>query len=299
MKKDRFFIVFIAFLMYSRAYCQELNCQVIVNSDNIQSTERDIFIEMEKSFSQFLNTTKWTNDAFKVEEQINCNILITIEGTPSIGVYTASVQILSSRPVYNTDYQSVVFNFGDKEWEFKYQAFQPIRFNENAYIDNLSSLLAYYAYIIIGMDYDSFSESGGSPYFEKAFNIVNNAQSSNQKGWQPFNSTINRYWLINNLQNSQLTTIRKAIYTYHRLGLDLMSENKEEAENKTLEALSDIQKANRTLPRAILTVTFMNSKYDEIIKMFLESSLANRRRVYNLLINIDPRRTDKYKSLIE
>lgn len=278
---------------------QELNCRVIVNAQQVQTTERAVFAEMETEFAQFLNTTKWTNDTFEEEEVINCNLVITISDMPSIGVFTASVQVLSSRPVYGGSYETVIMNFADRDWDFEYVQSQPLRFNENVFTSNITSMLAYYAYMIIGFDYDTFSELGGTPHFENAFKIVNNAQQSNYSGWQQFNSVRNRYWLIENVQNPQLEPIRKALYKYHRNALDIMSEDRQQAEKIILEALSDIQKANRARPRSILTISFMDAKSGELQQLFSKSNLATRRQAYNLLSNIDPSRTDEYKTLIE
>ncbi|MEQ8905946.1 DUF4835 family protein [Ekhidna sp.] len=292
-------LIAIGLLLSTASFGQELNCRVIVNAQQVQTTERAIFTEMETEFAQFLNTTKWTNDTFEEEEVINCNLVITISEMPSIGVFKASVQILSSRPVYGTGYESVIMNFADRDWDFEYLQSQPLRFNENTFTSNITSLLAYYAYMIIGFDYDTFSELGGASHFQNAFKIVNNAQQTNFPGWQQFNSVRNRYWLIENVQNPQLEPIRKALFTYHRNGLDIMADDREQAEKNILAALSEIQKANRARPRSILTISFMDAKSGELQQIFSESSLATRRQAYNLLSNIDPSRTDEYKSLIE
>lgn len=281
------------------SFSQELNCRVIVNAQQVQTTERAIFAEMETEFAQFLNTTKWTNDAFEEEEVISCNLVITISEMPSVGVFRASVQVLSSRPVYGSSYESVIMNFADRDWDFEYVQSQPLRFNENTFTDNITSMLAYYAYMIIGFDYDTFSELGGTPHFENAFRIVNNAQQTNIVGWQQFNSVRNRYWLVENVQNPQLEPVRKALYNYHRNGLDVIADDREQAEKTILAALSDIQRANRARPRSILTISFMDAKSGELQQLFSESSLATRRQAYNLLSNIDPSRTDEYKVLIE
>ncbi len=283
----------------SVSFSQELNCRVIVNAQQVQTTERAVFAEMETEFAQFLNTTKWTNDSFEEEEVISCNLVITISEMPSIGVFRASVQVLSSRPVYGSSYESVILNFADRDWDFEYVQSQPLRFNENTFTSNITSMLAYYAYMIIGFDYDTFSELGGTPHFENAFKIVNNAQQTNYTGWQQFNSVRNRYWLVENLQNPQLEPIRKALYNYHRNALDIITDDRQKAEKTILEALSGIQRANRARPRSILTISFMDAKSGELQQLFSESNLATRRQAYNLLSNIDPSRTDEYKSLIE
>ena len=278
---------------------QELNCRVIVNAQQVQTTERAIFTDMETDFAQFLNTTKWTSDVFEPEEVINCNILITISDMPSVGIFQASIQVLTSRPVYGSSYETVVLNFADRDWNFEYVQSQPLLFNENVFSNNITSLLAYYAYVIIGYDYDSFSELGGNPYFEQAFQIVNNAQQSGYPGWDQFNSIRNRYWLIENLQNPQLEPMRKAFYEYHLKGLDILQQDREETEKTIIQCLSAIQRANRARPRSILMLSFMDAKASEMIQLFSESSLPVRRQAYNLLNNLDPSRSDEYKALIE
>lgn len=294
----KYFGIIIIFIS-AQAYSQELNCRVIVNAQQVQTTERAVFSEMETEFAQFLNTTRWTGDDFDEEEVINCNLVLTISEMPSIGVFKASVQILSSRPIYGTSYESVIMNFADRDWEFEYLQSQPLRFNENTFNSNITSMLAYYAYMIIGFDYDTFSELGGTPHFQNAFKVVNNAQQTNYSGWQQFNSVRNRYWLVENVQNPQLEPIRKALYTYHRNGLDIMAEDREQAEKNILAALAEIQKANRARPRSILTISFMDAKSTELQQIFTQSNLATRRQAYNLLNNLDPSRTDEYKALIE
>lgn len=297
--QKKLLILVIALASGFAVLCQELNCRVIVNAQQVQTTERAIFTEMETAFAQFLNNTKWTRDTFEPEEVINCNLLITISDMPSVGVFSASVQVLSSRPVYGTSYETVVLNFADRDWQFEYLQSQPLRFNENTFSDNITSLLAYYAYMILGFDYDTFSELGGSPYFQKAFEIVSNAQQTSYGGWQQFNSVRNRYWLVENVQNAQLEPIRQSLYTYHRNGLDIMTDNREQAEKNIIESLTNIQKANRARPRSILMISFMDAKSGELIQLFSQSSLPTRRQAYNLLNNLDPSRTDEYKALIE
>ena len=148
-------------------FSQELNCKVTINADQIQTTDRGVFKDMERGIANFINTRKWSSDSYKNHEKINCGIFINISRMPSIGAFVASAQITVARPVYNTNYETVLLNFADREWEFEYIESQPLEYNDNAYINNLTSMLAYYAYIIIGMDADSFSEKGGDPFFQK------------------------------------------------------------------------------------------------------------------------------------
>lgn len=296
-------ILSIFLLVFSYAtVAQELNCRVVINADQIQTTERGIFNDMETAFTQFINQRKWTEDEFSSEERINCNIILTLdpnESTPSSGRWGASVQILSSRPVYNTNYESVVFNFADRDWQFEYMLSQPLQFNENSFTSNITSLLAYYAYTVIGMDYDSFEELGGTRYFQIANQIVSNAQNSNYKGWTQFNSVRNRYWLNENLMGSNFEPLRKAVYKYHREGLDIFQEDPETARTNIMEGLKAIQIANQSRPRSILTISFLDAKADELAQIFKEASPAQKRQAFEILSKIDPSKTETFKKIIE
>ncbi|MEQ8583823.1 MAG: DUF4835 family protein [Marinoscillum sp.] len=295
-------LVFILFIGTLSTTAQELNCRVVVNAQQIQTTERNIFSDMETSFTQFLNNRKWTDDEFSSEERINCNIILTMdpnESTPSAGRWGASVQILSSRPVYNASYETVVFNFADRDWQFEYVQSQPLQFNENSFTSNITSLLAYYAYTIIGMDYDSFSELGGTRYFQIANQIVSNAQNSNYSGWTQFNSVRNRYWLSENLMGSNFEPLRKAVYEYHLKGLDVFQEDPEAARNNILNGLKYIQTANRSRPRSILTITFLDAKAEELSQIFKDGNPTQKKESYEILSKLDPSKSDTFKKIIE
>lgn len=296
---------FLFFIFTVCAFCaqsQELNCRVVVNADRIQSTERNVFQDMESAFSEFVNSRKWTEDEFTRDERINCNIIITLdpnESVPSSGHWGASVQILSSRPVYNTDYETVVFNFADRDWQFEYLQSQPLIFNENSFTNNITSLLSYYAYTIIGMDYDTFSELGGTKFFQTANQIVSNAQNSNYKGWSQFNSVRNRYWLSENLLSSNFEPLRKALYHYHLNGLDIFGEEPETARTNILNGLKDVRTANQSRPRSIITISFLDAKAEEIAQIFKEGTPTEKKQSYEILTKIDPSRSDTFKLIME
>lgn len=279
---------------------QELNANVIVNYQNVQTTETRVFEDMQKAFKQFLNNRKWTNDVFATEERINCNFVINIQKMPSIGSYEATVQIQSSRPVYNSSYESLVFNFADRDWQFQYVESQPLEFNLNSFTTNITSILAYYAYIIIGLDYDTFSEVGGTEFYERARQIVNNAQQQGQ-GWDQFgdNRRRNRYWLVENLLNQQMAPVRQSLYTYHRKGLDIFLENEEESRKSMLSALNEMQKISKLFPQNILLITFFDAKNDELVNVFSKGSMQTRRDAYNALVEINPTQTDEYGIILE
>jgi len=292
------FIILIFLTLNS--YGQELNCIVTINvGPKIQTTDRNVFRDMKTALQQFLNSRKWTNDSYQTHEKINCSILININEMPSIGIFSASVQVQSARPIYNSNYTSLLLNFADRDWEFEYIESQPLEYNDNTYTSNLTSMLAFYAYLIIGMDYDSFSELGGTPHFQKALTVVNNAQSSNRPGWQALGSTRNRYWIVENLINSQLTDVRKATYNYHRQGLDTFEKTPDKSREVILKGLKDIKKARDINPNAILIISFFDAKSKELANIFSDGALPVRREAYDLIIGIDPSNRSSYEKIIQ
>lgn len=289
----------IALFLCGNSYSQELNCSVVVNAELAQSVEKSVFKSMEASMASFLNETKWTNDSYQPEERIKCNLIINIQEIPVVGSYSATVQIVSARPIYGTDYESIVFNFADRDWEFEFAEAQSIIFDQNTFTTNLASLLAYYAFIIIGYDYDSFSPKGGDAYFQKAWEVVNNAQRSGFKGWDQFNSIRNRYWLAENLISPQLTSLRDLTYAYYREGLDVMLSKPDDTRKKIAEAIKNLEVANKIRPRTIAMLAFMDAKEEELINIFSEGDLNTRRGVYEVLSTIDPSKVDRYKAIID
>ncbi|ELR70336.1 hypothetical protein C900_04021 [Fulvivirga imtechensis AK7] len=293
-------IVVLLFLLTNTfVSAQELNCRVTINADQVQTTDRRIFSDMETAFSQFLNNTRWTDDSFDSHERIKCNIIITLKNPKSIGDYEASVQIQSARPIYNSNYESILFNFADRDWLFEYVESQPLQFNENTFTTNLTSMLAYYAYVILGLDYDSFSELGGSIHLRKAQTIVNNAQRANRPGWEALGSTRNRYWLMENLNNQQMIEIRKGIYKYHRLALDTYEQDRDKSRQMILEVLKELKKVKDTYPNSILVISFLDAKSDELISIFSEGNIQVRREVFDVLSTLDPSKREQYQKIIK
>lgn len=279
---------------------QELNCVVTINvGPKVQTTDRSVFTDMKNAFQQFLNTRKWTNDNYLPHEKINCSILININDMPAIGFFNASVQVQAARPVYNTNYNSLIFNFADRDWEFDYLESQPLEFNDNTFTSNITSLLAFYAYIILGVDYDTFSELGGTPHFQKALQVVNNAQSSNRSGWQSVGSIRNRYWLIENIINPQFSDIRKTYYSYHRLALDTFDKDPDTSREIILTGLKDIKKARDINPNAILVIAFFDAKGRELANVYSEGQLPVRREVYDLITTMDPSNRSSYEKIVK
>jgi Domain of unknown function (DUF4835) len=294
-----FLTVIMLFVSVQLTTAQELNCLVTINpGPRVQISDNNVFKDMKNAFQQFMNTRKWTNDAYRVHEKIACSILININEMPSIGVFKATVQIQSARPVYNTNYSSLLLNFADRDWEFEYIESQPLEFNDNGYTSNLTSMLAFYAYIILGMDYDSFSELGGSPYFQRAQAVVNNAQSAGRTGWQATIGARNRYWLSDNLLNGQLTDLRKAMYAYHRLGMDSFDKTPDQSREIILTCLKDIKRVRDINPSSLLFFVLFDTKAKEIGNIFSEGNLQVRRQVYDLVTVMDPVNKGSYGKII-
>ncbi|HEY3404651.1 MAG TPA: DUF4835 family protein [Ohtaekwangia sp.] len=291
----------LAFLLFlaGSSQAQELNCIVSINATQIQTTDRGIFRDMKTAIEQFMNSRKWSNDAYKSHEKIACSMLITITRMPSVGNFAATVQVQSARPVFNTNYSSLVFNFADRDWEFEYIESLPLEYNDNTYTTNLTSLLALYAYLIIGVDYDTFSELGGTPYFQKAQQVVNNSQQSNRPGWQSLGSNRNRYWIVENFNNSQMTDLRKAMYTYHRQGLDTFDTDPDKSRDAILKGLKDIKKVRDINPSAIIVISFFDAKGKELANVFSDGNIQTRREAYDIITAIDPSNRSSYSKIIE
>lgn len=283
------------------AVAQELNFTVIINSDRARIQNTTVFATMKTSFEQFLNGRSWTTDEFRPEERIKGNLLITINDVPQVGSYNATVQVQIVRPVYGTNYESLIFNFADRNWNFEYIESQPLEFNRFSFLNNISSLLGYYAHIALGMDYDTFESKGGDDFFEIANDIVNNAQQSGRPGWvQSPTDRRNRYWLINDLYTSSVYgPIREAYYLYHRQGLDILQIEKEKAYENMLEAVRLVAEANKAQPNGILTISFMDAKGDEISKVFKNAPLEIRTELVKLLLEVDPNNARKYNELLK
>lgn len=289
------------FLLFQSVSAQQLNFTVTINSDRANTQERDVFDNMKTSFEQFLNGRNWIEDEFRPEERIKGNLLITINEMPSVGLFNATVQIQTVRPVYGSNYESLLFNFADRNWTFEYVEAQPLEFNRFTFLDNISSLLAFYAYVAIGLDYDSFSQRAGDPYFEIANNIVSNAQKSPRPGWsQNPSDRRNRYWLANDLYSSQvMVPIRDAYYLYHRKGLDLLTTKPDDAYANILEALKLVAQANSAQPNSIFTITFMDAKSDELSKILKKASMEIKTEAMEILLKVDPNNARKYNDILK
>ncbi len=278
---------------------QDLNCDVVIDAQRIETSETRIFEDMELALENFLNTRKWSNDEINPEERIKCALTITLNEMPSIGTFKATVQIRSARPIFNTTYESIIFNFADRDWSFEYVESLPMNFNENDYTSNLTSMLAFYAYIIVGLDYDSFGELAGSPYYTKAQNIVTNASQGGRPGWGALQSTRNRYALINAITNQQIEDLRIGYYKYHRLGLDVFETNPEECRTQILEVLESVKKIKARYPTSIFVISLFDAKSEELVNVFADATQQEKRKAYNLLIELNPIKEDIFKDILK
>lgn len=294
-----FFALFFIISFSAPLMAQELNCTCTINSTQITTSDRGIFRDMKSAIEQFMNSRKWSGDSYKSHEKIKCNLLMTITKMPSVGNFSASIQVQSARPVFNTNYSSLIFNFADRDFEFEYIESLPMEYNDNTYTTNLTSMLAVYAYLMIGVDYDSFSELGGTPYFQRALAVVNNAQQSNRAGWEPMNSNRSRYWIVENYNNGQMTEMRRAFYSYHRLGLDTFEKDPDKSREVIVRGLREVKKVRDVNPTSILVVSFFDAKSKELANLFSSGNVQVRREAFDIITTIDPSNRTAYEKMIK
>lgn len=287
----------ILFLAHHFADAQDLNAHVQVLSPKIQTTNRSAFIALESSIKDFLNGRKWSADQIAPQERIDCNFVINITQWDGASAFSAEVQVQSSRPIFGSNYNSTLININDKDFDFTYTAGQIMDFNDQVFQSNLSSFFAFYAYVIVGLDYDSFAKRGGSPYFEHAQYIVNAAQTSAYKGWKAFDDNHDRYWLIENLNNTVYTSLRDFSYTYQRLGLDVMATNADQGLKTIVAALPSIAQIDRQRIGAFLPQVFFTAKSDELLQVLSKATPQERDQAYQILSAADPSNGNKYQIL--
>ncbi len=285
--------------MFFAVQAQELRCNISVSTQKIQGTNREMFTNMQKDMYEFVNNRRWSSNVFSYDERIEANILITLDEQSGGDEFKGTMQVRVSRPVYNSSYNSVLLNFKDNDVNFKYREFEALEFNESGQNSELVNLLAFYAYIILGLDYDSFSLMGGNEFFNKAENIVAQCQNAREAGWKSFEGRRNRYWLINNLQDRSYASVRECIYRYHRLGLDAMADNVNEGRLEVVSALELLQKAHRSKPNSYIMQVFFDAKSDEIVNIFKPAFTDERKRVYNIVSEVNPANVSKYSALVE
>ncbi|MBN8851154.1 MAG: DUF4835 domain-containing protein [Sphingobacteriales bacterium 50-39] len=303
MRKKYFFFIVAMGMALSSVHAQELNAKVTVLAGRVPSTvDHKVFQTLQGAIFNFLNNRKWSNENFQNNEKITCNFLINISSAGDNNTYQANLTVQAGRPVFNTSYQSPLINFNDESFTFRYVEYQPLDFNDNRvqgsepYAANLTAELAYYVYLILGLNFDSFSLRGGDPYFQRALNIVNNAPDSRDiSGWKPFDGVRNRYWLIENLTNSKYTLIHDAYYSYYRSGLDQLYDREAEGRTAILNTLNMLNTVNTETPNTMIMQFFFQGRSGEISKVFQKSPPDEKSRALELLTKLDITNLNKYK----
>jgi len=280
---------------------QELNCNVQISAQKIQGSNREVFITMQKDVYEFMNNTVWTNHVYNYAERIGCNILINLTDQLSADEFKGTIQVQLSRPVFNTTYNSTMLNFVDNSFQFRYVEFQPLEFDPNVHRSNLVSVLAYYAYVVLGFDYDSFAPEGGTEFYQLAEKIVTNAQNAPEPGWKPYDGSRNRnrYWLIKNILDKEYESVRQFVYDYNINGLDRMESRIGEARTSIVESLRLIQDVFRRKPDPFMYFLqlVVDAKSDELVNIFSEAFPEEKSRVVQIMTEIDPANKTKYEKI--
>jgi len=284
-----------------QAHTQELRCNVQLITTKIPGTNKQVFQTLQGAITEFMNNTAWTNYKFGNNERIECNLLFNLTEVKGSDEYLGTLQIQARRPVFNSSYNTVIFNYVDNDLDFRYVEFQPLEFSETGYLSGLTSILAYYAYIVLGINFDSFGLQSGTELFQQAEKIVNNAQNAVEKGWRGAESSNrrNRYWLVDNILNTDFQPVREFVYKFHRLGLDQMYDKTFEARNNMMESLELLQEVyrNRPDPFMHLLQVVLDAKSDEFVNVFREATDDEKRRVLIILNEVDPTRKEKYSGM--
>lgn len=302
MKFSKLFSLLVFVIGFQSIRAQELNCTVsIITNINTEVTtaEKELFDQLKQTIYDFMNSTKWTKDKFKVEERINCQLQLQIN-TINAGTFSGSLQVQATRPCFNSSFNATLFNFQDDDFTFSYTRNAVLLYAPNQFKDNLSSILAFYAYYILGLDYDSFSSKGGTPYFTEAQQIVTNAQASGGAGWKSNEQgKRNRYWLVDNALQQLFDPLREGSYEYHRKGMDHMYDKPDEARKAIIAALQKMSKISQTRPNSINLLNFAQSKTIEIKQVFVNATPEEKAEVVAVLKKIDPANSSKYEVILE
>ena len=283
-----------------QAQAQELNFSVKINTQRLQTVDPRVFETLEKTIFDFLNNNKFTDHFYDPKERINCNLQLTIQQELSPTRFKADLAIQASRPVYGSNYETTLINHQDRDVTFDYEQFQPLIFTKNAYNDNLSAVLSFYAYIILGLDYDSFSALGGDPYLKIAQDILNNIPSgaaAANPGWRSLDGSRNRYWMIENLLSPRVRSFRLAMYDYHRNGLDVMAKDIVGGRTVLMKALNDVAQVNQVYPNSMVVQMFNQTKGQELTEIFKGGTPQEKEQLISLMGRIDPANAGKYRAV--
>ncbi len=289
-----FSILFVC--LFSSVYSQELNCKVVVNYDKITNTNNQIFKSLETSLSEFVNKTVWTEKSYKPNEKINCSMFITLNSYDSNN-FEASIQVQSSRPVFNSSFTTPVLNINDTDFNFQYVEFQNLFYNPNTYESNLISTIAFYSYMILGFDAETFELNSGTEYFQSAQQILNLAAPSGGTGWSQTSKTNNRFYLITDILSTTFKPIRETLFQYHFNGLDMMSKDLKSSKEVILSSLKNINGLHQIRPNAYLTRVFFDAKADEIVSIFTAGPTVSLDGLVDDLSRVSPTNSSKWVNI--
>jgi Domain of unknown function (DUF4835) len=299
MKKAVLIISFLFIILHMRA--QEFICQISVTAPQLAGTDKRIFETLQNAIYEFFNNRKWSGYNFTFEERLECSILLTINDRLGSDEFKGTLNLVLRRPVLNTAYNTILLNYIDKEFQFRYSEYQPLDYSDGSFTSNLTSVLAFYSYMFLGLYFDSFSPYGGSAYFEKAQSIVNSAQNAQELGWKAYEGTKNRFWMVENIQNSANSELRDFLYKFNRLGLDVMYDKLELGRTSVTESLDLLQKMYIAKPDLFMLQLILDTKRDELVNIYSDQRVPpmEKTNVVNLLKEIDPANGSKYQAILE
>jgi hypothetical protein len=283
-------------LVFGGLQAQELQCAVNVTAPTVGS-DQTVYPQMQDAITKYVNFRKWTDLKFEPQERIKCRMQLIINERPEVDQFRATLQVQLIRPVYNSDYESMVLNIQDKDVNFKFVPFTALEFNENQYFDELTSILNFYCYILIAFDQETFELGGGAAVFQKAQQVVNLAGNSGGAGWRNFDGTRNRFWLVTEMQDNSLKQMHNVLYVYHRQGLDQMEKNMNVGRAAVLGALRELQKLNQRYPAKYITRVFITAKSNEIVDIFRKGNMAEKAELIRIMSEVDPANASDYEKI--
>lgn len=286
----------LAFLISTVSFSQELNCTVNVIAEQTGNENDMVFKTLENQLTEFINKSKWTNINFGAQERINCSMVINVKEQNN-DMFSATLQVSSSRPIYNSTYSSPVYNYNDKDFNFQYLEFQNLVFNESQFESNLISVLSFHVYMILGMDADTFERNGGDKYFNQAQTIASYSQQISGQGWKLEDGLQSRFALVDNLMSPSYADLRTAMYRYHIEGLDTMSDGAKEGKNTIISVLDDLQNLHRVRPNSYLMRVFFDAKADELMDILSGGPSVNITDAMDILNRIAPMHSQKWRNI--
>lgn len=299
MKKIAFLIA--SLIVFLNSHAQEFDCQINVSAPKLEGTDKRIFESLQSAIYEFFNNHKWSNYNIKIEERIECSLLITVNERLGSDEFKGTLNLVLRRPVLNTAYNTVLMNYIDKAIQFRYVEYQPLDYSDGTFTSNLTSILAFYSYMFLGLYFDSYSPDGGTQFYEKAQAVVNAAQSAQEVGWKAYDGTHNRFWMVENMQNAGNESLREFLYQFNRLGLDAMYEKLDQGRSTITESLELLRKMFNAKPDLFMLQLILDTKRDELVNIYSDQRVPpmEKTNVVNLLKEIDPANGSKYQAILE